>query len=67
MGDKWYMDRVMSMVALDMKKILELKQIAMKRCEDRIREAAHRPPCTKQRQEAESFGMTRKMKSKYGL
>jgi hypothetical protein len=25
-----YMDRVMSMVALDMKKILELKQIAMK-------------------------------------
>jgi hypothetical protein len=55
------------MAVPDMKKILELKQIAMKRCEDRILEAASRPPCTKHLEDTDSYGMTRRMKSKYGL
>jgi len=58
---------VIVMAVPDMKKILELKQIAMKRCEDRILEAASRPPCKKKLEDAESYGMTRRMKSKYGL
>ncbi|MDD3574057.1 hypothetical protein [Methanospirillum sp.] len=55
------------MAVPDMKKILELKQIAMKRCEERILEAARRPPCKKRREDDDSYGMTRRMKSKYGL
>lgn len=55
------------MAVPDMKKILDLKQIAMKRCEDRILEAASRSPCTKKLEESENYGMTRRTKSKYGL
>ncbi|HOJ97451.1 MAG TPA: hypothetical protein PK024_11530 [Methanospirillum sp.] len=55
------------MAVPDMKKILELKQVAMKRCEDRILQAASRPPCTKHLEDTDSYGMTRRMKSKYGL
>jgi len=57
----------MVMAVPDMKKLLELKQIAMKRCEERILEAARRPPCKKRREDDDSHGMTRKMNSKYGL
>jgi len=55
------------MAVPDIKKILELKQVAMKRCEDRILEAARRPPCTKKLEDSENYGMTRRTKSKYGL
>ena len=56
-----------SMVMPDMKKILELKQQAMRRCEDRIKEAAAKPPCMKKFTEQSDYGVTRSMKSKYGL
>jgi hypothetical protein len=51
----------------DMKKILELKKAAMKRCEDRINEAASRPPCQKNHEETPEYGVTIKLKKKYGL
>ena len=57
----------MVMAVPDMKKLLELKQIAMKRCEERILEAARRPPCKKRLEDDDRHGMTRKMTSKYGL
>lgn len=51
----------------DMKKILELKMLAMKRCQDRIDEAASRPPCQKKLEENPDYGITKSLKRKYDL
>ncbi|NLV26820.1 MAG: hypothetical protein GXY48_06605 [Methanomicrobiales archaeon] len=55
------------MTSVDLKKIMEMKQIAMKRCEERIRDAAKQPPCQKKLDEMEKFGVTLSLKRKHGL
>ncbi|MDD1725228.1 MAG: hypothetical protein LUQ07_08905 [Methanospirillum sp.] len=55
------------MASLDLKKILELKQTAMRRCEERIRDAALKPPCIKKLEGMENYGVTTSLKRKHGL
>lgn len=55
------------MTSVDLKKIMELKQIAMKRCEERILDAAERPPCQKKMDMMENYGVTMSLKRKHGL
>lgn len=55
------------MTSLDFKKIMELKQTAMRRCEERIHDAALKPPCVKKLETMESYGVTLSLKRKHGL
>ena len=59
---------VVNMTLPDMKKILELKMLAMKRCQDRIDEAASRPPLYRKNfEDAPDYGVSKNLKKKYGL
>jgi hypothetical protein len=57
------------MAQIDFNAIMKLKMVAMKRCEERIEEAASRPPCSKKKFEdnPECYGVTRVLKKRHGL
>ena len=57
------------MTSIDMDVIMKLKKTAMKRCEERILEAASLPPDEKNRRIdcQETYGVTRILKKRHGL
>ena len=57
------------MTSIDMDVIMKLKKTAMKRCEERILEAASLPPDEKNRRSdcQETYGVTRILKKRHGL
>ena len=57
------------MTSIDMDVIMKLKKTAMKRCEERILEAASLPPEEKNKKNdyQETYGVTRVLKKRHGL
>lgn len=57
------------MPSIDLNVIMKLKKTAMKRCEERILEAASLPPDEKKKKEEcqETYGVTRILKKRHGL
>jgi hypothetical protein len=57
------------MSAIDLNAIMKLKQTAMKRCEERIMEAASLPPDQKMKRgtSQETYGVTGILKKRHGL
>lgn len=55
------------MTPVDLNKIMQLKQMAMKRCEERIQDAAKRSPCSKRVEPVSDYGVTLSLKRKHGL
>jgi hypothetical protein len=60
---------VKQMPGIDLDAIMRLKKTAMKRCEERIIEAASLPPDQKRTEKecTESYGVTRLLKKRHGL
>ena len=57
------------MPPIDFNTIMQLKKAAMKRCEDRILEAASQPPGERKKIEEipECYGVTQVLKKRHGL
>lgn len=57
------------MVPVDLNAIMALKKAAMRRCEERIEEAASRPPCDRKKMEeySDCHGVTQVLKRRHGL